>query len=108
MQFKQKKRLNQLVEAIKKINPEKILLFGSLVQGKVSPNSDIDLCVIKDTNDRLKTQQEIWDLLWNSNFDWQVEPDIKVYPSDVYQDWLKRGDPFIQEIEKGKILYEKK
>ena len=31
--------------------PEKIILFGSAVRGEMGPNSDVDLLVVKDTED---------------------------------------------------------
>lgn len=101
-------KIDQLVKILKTLDPEKIILFGSLAQGKVQPDSDIDLCVIKKTKDKWRVQEKISDLLWDADFDWKVEPDIKVYPASVYYDWLSRNDPFIEEIEKGKVLYEKR
>jgi len=92
---------------IKKYKPEKIILFGSVAKGKIHPNSDIDICVIKKTRDKWKVKKKISTLLWNSNFDWTIEPNIKIYPPSIYYDWLKRNDPFIEEVEKGKVLYEK-
>ncbi|MCY4109314.1 MAG: nucleotidyltransferase domain-containing protein [Chloroflexi bacterium] len=31
--------------------PEKIILFGSAARGEMGPNSDVDLLVVKDTDD---------------------------------------------------------
>jgi len=100
-------RVGQLVELIKKTDPEKIILFGSSASGKINLDSDIDLCVIKKTKNPWRVKDKISDLLWQADYDWRIEPDIKVYPLSLYDDWLSRNDPFIKEIEKGKVLYEK-
>lgn len=40
---------NQIVN---KFNPKEIVLFGSLAKGTFRSNSDIDLCIIKDTDNK--------------------------------------------------------
>lgn len=97
---------SKIVSVLKKLNPQKIILFGSAAHGKIHPNSDIDICLVKN-GDRLKIKRNIWGLLRKANYDWELEPDIHVYDPVVYADWLKRGDPFIEEIEKGKVYYER-
>ena len=37
-----------IVERLKPLAPEKIILFGSYARGKQTPQSDIDLFIIKD------------------------------------------------------------
>lgn len=103
-----KKKINQLVEVLKELDPERIILYGSVASGKIYPDSDIDLCVIKKTDDQLKVKKRISDLIWEHNIGFEPEVDIHVYPPKIYYDWLKRNDPFIEEIEKGKVLYEKR
>lgn len=102
-----KKKVDRLVGVIKKLDPEKIILYGSVARDRIHPDSDIDLCVIKKTNDRFGVKRKISDLIWEHNIGFDPEIDIHVYPPSVYYDWLKRNDPFIEEIEKGKVLYEK-
>lgn len=101
-------KIKKLIKILKNLDPEKIILFGSAAQGKINKDSDIDICMIKKTKDKWKVKSKISNLLWNSDFDWEIEPDIKIYPPSVYYDWLSRNDPFIKEIEKGKVLYEKR
>lgn len=104
---KYRQKTEDLVKILKKIKPEKIILFGSLAQGKVHPDSDIDICIIKKTKDGLKVKEKISDLLWKANYDWEPEVDIHVYSPEIYRDWLSRNDPFLEEVEKGKVLYER-
>ncbi len=102
-----REKINYLVELLKKLDPDRIILFGSVTAGKIRPDSDIDLCVLKETEKPWKVKEKIWDLLWDSSYDWQIEPDIKVYSPSIYYDWLRRNDPFIEEVEKGEVLYER-
>ena len=45
--------LKRIVSIIKKgYNPEKIILFGSLANGKIHQWSDIDMLIVKDTDKR--------------------------------------------------------
>jgi len=103
-----KKKTVELVNILKKVNPEKIILFGSVGRSEACSDSDIDICVIKKTKSPSRIYELIWELFWESDFNWEIEPDIKVYPLSVYQDYLERQDPFIKQIEKGEVLYEKK
>jgi len=102
------KEIKKIVSVLKKLNPQKTILFGSVAQGKIHRDSDIDICVIKETKDKWRIKDKIWDLFWDADFDWEIEPDVKIYSPSVYNDWLLRNDPFIEEIEKGKVLYEKR
>lgn len=100
------KRSQQLAEILKKSKPDKIILFGSAAFGKQKRDSDIDLCIIKDGNP-LKVKSYAWKLLQESGYDWKTEPDIHVYPPHIFSDYLRRNDPFVEEIAKGKVLYDR-
>lgn len=95
-----------IVNALKKSSPEKIILFGSTATGKIKPDSDLDLCIIKQGNP-LEIKKNIWDILTSEGYDWEIEPDIHVYSSAIFSDYLRRNDPFVGEISKGKVLYER-
>ena len=44
--------LDDIVQRIVAVaQPEKIILFGSAARGEMGPNSDVDLLVVKDTQD---------------------------------------------------------
>lgn len=47
----------QIVESYE---PKEIILFGSVAKGVFKTNSDIDLCVIKDTSDKRKLLTEMY------------------------------------------------
>ncbi len=85
-------------------DPQRIVLFGSLVGDEVWPWSDIDLMIVKETDRRfLDRTREVLELLRPS-----VGMDIIVYtPAEFEQ--LRKHRPFVrEEIDaKGKVLYER-
>jgi len=105
--------LDNLVFSLKASNPYKIVLFGSHANGNQNENSDIDLMVILDNNHVAKTYQErldkrmyIRNLVLEINR--KVPLDILVYSKKELSLIKKRGNQFIDEIERtGKIIYEK-
>ncbi len=87
---------------VKEYQPEKIILFGSYAWGKPGSDSDVDLFIIKETENTRETARAIG----RSIFPRPFPIDIIVYhPKNV----LKRkimGDFFIKDIlNKGKFLY---
>ena len=46
----------QIIERLKPLNPDKIILFGSYAYGEPNEDSDIDLFLIKDL-EKSKTRQ---------------------------------------------------
>jgi predicted nucleotidyltransferase len=85
-------------------NPEKIILFGSYNRGNPTPDSDVDLLVIMQTNKSpLKTSSEIAFIL-NHAF----PMDILVKTPEQIAQRLQEGDFFIEDIiNNGKTIYEK-
>jgi predicted nucleotidyltransferase len=105
--------IDQLLEALKKSDPYRIILFGSYAKGNADENSDIDMVVILDNNDVAKTYEErlskklyINRLVRNINY--KIALDILVYSKEEYKIVKNYGNYFIDEIERtGKIIYEK-
>jgi predicted nucleotidyltransferase len=102
---------NELLKTIAKrivagVQPQKIILFGSYAYGTPSPDSDLDLLVIMDTNKR--PAERILDV---SRF---LRP--RPFPMDIlvrtpYEiaDSLEHKDSFTQEIlTNGVVLYEQR
>ncbi|MBX3002225.1 MAG: nucleotidyltransferase domain-containing protein [Caldilineaceae bacterium] len=88
------------------LQPEAIILFGSYAYGEPTPDSDVDLLVIWQT-DAPGTERS-----------WSVSRlliprlfpvDILVRTPDEIEDALAQGDFFIREIiTRGKVLYERR
>ena len=88
------------------LDPEKIILFGSYTYGKPTPDSDVDLLVI------METQKEGSERTWEVARLLIPRPfpvDILVRtPTEIQSDFAK-GDFFIKEIvTQGKVLYERR
>ena len=83
---------------------ERILLFGSLADGRVHEWSDIDLVIVKDTPQRfLDRTKDVIELLRP-----RVGVDILVYTPDEYDQMYQERLFFRQEIaDKAQILYER-
>lgn len=84
--------------------PERILLFGSLASGEVGEWSDIDLVIIKETDQRfLDRVREVMSLLKP-----RVGMDILVYTPQEFAR-LSQERPFVRQemLQKGKVLYER-
>jgi predicted nucleotidyltransferase len=102
---KYQKELNKLSkQIIDKYRPEKIILFGSLADGKIRSGSDIDLLVVKRTKkDYWRRADEISKII-----DIDLPKDIIVMTPNEVKWRLSLEDPFIEDIiNNGKIIYEK-
>lgn len=99
--------IQNLIEKIKPLTPERIILFGSYAKGNPKPESDIDLLIIQKTS--LKPAQRIGQVL---RLVWGHKPHIEpqVMTPEEFQTAAKNNRFFItQEIlPHGKIIYERK
>jgi predicted nucleotidyltransferase len=100
--FDEIKKQSQLI--VKKFNPVKIVLFGTYAYGKPTPESDVDLLIIVNSdNSPWKLSAEISLLL-----DHAFPLDIIVKTTHEIEVRLTIGDFFIEEIiNNGKVLYER-
>ena len=89
-------------ELIKKFQPVKIILFGSLANGKVRSNSDIDLVIVKDTKKPFIDRAIDAALSTQPNF----AIDFLVYTPDEFKKMSLKNNYFFKEISKGEVLYE--
>ena len=89
----------------RELHPEKIVLFGSYAYGKPSPDSDVDLLVVMNTD--ASSAERSWSvscLLIPRPF--PVDILVKT-PAEISRA-VEKGDYFIQEIlTQGKVLYER-
>ena len=70
--------LDYSLDVAKAINPDKVVLFGSYVNGTPHNESDIDVAVfVSDIDDDTwyKTRILLQDLRWNRAF-WDIEPHL--------------------------------
>lgn len=90
-------------QIVEKYHPEKIILFGSAARGEFTPDSDVDLVVIKKDVPRygIERMRELRRLIKK-----KVAADFLVYRPEEIAERLKMGDPFVKAVlSKGKVLY---
>ena len=93
-----------IVSSYKKLNPVKIILFGSWRKDEEDKYSDVDIIVIYETKKRFLDRLEELYLMWDipSAFD------ILAYTPEEFDKMLKEKNPFIETINKeGEIIYER-
>lgn len=90
---------------VQEAHPESIVLFGSYAYGTPTPDSDVDLLVIMESDQSIHARTvEVSDILYPRPF----PVDVIVRTPDELQEQLKAGDPFFNEIiAKGRVLYER-
>jgi uncharacterized protein len=95
---------NIMEQLIRLYKPNKVILFGSLAEGQIRPDSDIDLFIIKDDVpeigvDRIRQLDRL--------IKYRLATDFIVYRPDELDRRLQMGDPFVKNIlDKGIVLYE--
>jgi len=90
---------------VKEFSPEKIILFGSYVNGNQANDSDIDLLIIKNTNERfIDRWTSVRKIISDPNR--KIGIDTLVLTPQEINERLLHGDQFITDIiENGEILY---
>nr|MDO8080135.1 nucleotidyltransferase domain-containing protein [Candidatus Freyarchaeota archaeon] len=99
--------LSEIVEKLKSENkPLKIILFGSYAYGNPKEDSDIDLLILKKTNERrVDRVVHVKRIIYNPRREIPVSP--LVYTPEELEERLRIGDDFVEEIiRKGVVLYE--
>lgn len=93
-----------IVSRLAKLNPSRIILFGSHARGDSDRFSDIDIIIIKETNKRfLDRLTEVAHAL--SGIPDKI--DAFVYTPREFAEMKKNGNPFIlKAIKEGKVIYE--
>lgn len=93
---------NMIVEAF---DPQKIIVFGSHVYGKPTPDSDMDLLIVMESDERpARRAARVSKLLRPRPF----PMDILVRTPEEISYRLQIVDYFIREVvERGKVIYER-
>lgn len=105
--------LNKIVHNLQKVNPLKIILFGSYAKGDFNEESDIDLVVILDTetipdtyDHKLELKVQVRDSIYELSR--QMAIDLVVYTNGEFEFLKKQKTSFYNEImDTGRIIYEK-
>jgi predicted nucleotidyltransferase len=101
-----KEEFERILKIIKtEYKPDKVMLFGSLVDQQIHEWSDIDLLIIKETDKRpIDRHLELSRLIKP-----KVGIDLFIYTPEEYNLLLKERFSFLLRIlQTGKIVYEKR
>ncbi|PIP55302.1 MAG: DNA polymerase subunit beta [Bacteroidetes bacterium CG23_combo_of_CG06-09_8_20_14_all_32_9] len=92
---------------VREIQPEKVILFGSYARGDFNNDSDLDLFIIKDSEESNRIMRRKLDTLLRGR---RFPVDIIVRkPSEVEWNFRAKNPFYLYHIFKdGKVLYEKK
>ncbi len=87
------------------VHPEKIILFGSYAYGNPTDDSDVDLLVVMESDQRIHARMmQLSEILRPRPF----PVDIITRTRGELKERLQIGDCFFKEIvNKGKVLYER-
>lgn len=100
-------QIGLVVDAVNKVlNSEKIYLFGSHAKGSAGLGSDLDIAIIQEENPKIGQKAKIFMNLQSMGYDWNVEPDIHIFSKSDFEKKMKQEDLFVNEIAKGRIIYE--
>lgn len=103
---------NQIISALKPLNPLKIILFGSYAYGQPSNESDIDLYIVtrdsympSNFNDKMELKLKIAEPL--KKIRQMMDIDIIVHTRPMQKKFFEMGSLFSRKINnEGIVLYE--
>ncbi|MBI2900950.1 MAG: nucleotidyltransferase domain-containing protein [Planctomycetes bacterium] len=92
-----------VVNLVERYRPQCIILYGLLARGECGEWSDIDLCVIKETDEPFVKRAVEADLATERT----VAMDFVVYTPAEWRQMLANGNYFVRDeiLAKGKVLY---
>ncbi len=97
-------RVAHVIASLKEYDPQRVILFGSRARGDDDEYSDLDLVIIKETEERfLDRLERVYEL---------VKPtfamDVLVYTPQEFAEMQERDNPFIEMVLKeGVVIYER-
>ena len=106
MTTEQKVQLDALLQTlIERVKPEKVVLFGSYARGTATPQSDLDLLVILESDLRRDRRQEMISRALRPR---RLPVDILAYTPAEVETCMANPTSFVRHIlTTGRIVYER-
>jgi uncharacterized protein len=103
---------NQIIEALKPLDPEKVILFGSYAYGEPTADSDIDLYIVtkddfipKSFKEKMNIKLKFIDAIDQIRENFPV--DLIIHTKKMYKKFVELNSMFSREIlNDGMKLYE--
>jgi len=105
--------IDEMTERLKELKPCKVILFGSYAKGNPTENSDLDVLVVLDSDERSKTFDEFIKRgrpvsAAVREVRKRIAMDLVVYTRAEFEYLRKQKDFFVEDIVKtGIVLYER-
>lgn len=88
-------------QIIEKFMPQKVILFGSHAKGTASTGSDIDLCIIADTQNKRKATAQLY-----YSIDCEIPIDFILYTPSEWEECIADKNSFaFKVLNEGVVLY---
>ena len=88
-------------QIIEHYSPIKIILFGSLAKKQIKPTSDIDICIIANTSDKISFVNKLY-----AEIDTKFPIDIILYTEKEWEMLKDEETSFLHKIlMEGEIIY---
>ena len=96
---------HEIVERLKPLNPDKIIMFGSYAYGTPTEDSDVDLFLVKDSGENDNYEAVAMMQLRDLTRKYHIGFDILSASNSFIQN---REDPFykVDILQKGRVIYE--
>lgn len=95
--------LDKIIHGLRSYAPQRAILFGSFARGDYHAGSDVDLLIIKDTDQPFVERGA--DVLRACSSTLAIEP--LVYTPDEFEQMKQQHNPFIGQVTaEGIVIYE--
>ncbi len=100
----------EIIERLRPLDPERVILFGSYATGNPTEGSDIDLYVVTKDDFVPASYREKRDLVRKVSraiFDlrMQVPMDLIVHTRKMSEEFFRRGGTFAREIQETRVIW---
>jgi len=101
-----------IIERLKPLNPDKVILFGSYAYGTPNEDSDVDLYVVTNDDFMPQSWREKNKIYKNISINIRdlreiIAIDLIVHTKKMYEKFIDFNKPFANEILKGEVLWQK-